>query len=434
MHGVAGRGRGAEWGFPMRDGDGQMKPVELREVWKRFMLPEQMAGRLKDALPFWFGRRPSREFWALKGVSFDVAPGEALGIIGPNGAGKSTILKLITGITRATRGTVATRGRVAALIEVGAGFHPDLTGRENVYLNGAFMGLRRREITERFDRIVEFAGLEGFLDVPVKRYSSGMYMRLGFAVAAHIDPEILLVDEVLAVGDISFQMKCLDKIKELRERDRTIIFVSHHMKAVAGLCDRVLLLANGEVVDAGDPASVIARYRSLVADDTVQKGTTFLGEQDRWGSGGVEITGVELLDRDGRPVDVVATGDPLTVRIGYMVHKPVRHPVFEVEIHRTDRTYCCGTSTRVDGIDLGTVSGTGTVELHYRELSLLPDGYYLSVGVFDDSGLVPYDFLRGVRAFTVQSDLLDRGLVYLPHRWTVAGVPAAAQPSCVAEP
>lgn len=258
--------------------------VEFTGVWKRFRKGSR-ARSIRDALPAvasrlwdWTAPRPnsdalpSGEFYSLKDVSFQVSSGECLGIIGPNGAGKSTILKCASRILRPNRGSVRVDGRVSALIEVGAGFHPDLTGRENVYLNGTILGMRRREIADQFDAIVDFAGLTEFIDMPVKRYSSGMYARLGFAVAAFMNPDVLLIDEVLSVGDMNFARKCERKIKEILSGDTTVVFISHNLAAVRTVCDRVLVLAGGQVVFDGDPDPAIRAYHDVVGagDNTGQ--------------------------------------------------------------------------------------------------------------------------------------------------------------------
>ena len=246
-------------------------PIVFKKVWKRYRIGSKH-DTLRDAIPAFFKRLADRnghgpvegEFWALKDVSFEVGYGEAVGIVGPNGAGKSTILKLLSRITEQTRGIVKVRGRLAALIELGGGFHPDLTGAENIYLQGTMLGLRRADIKRQYDSIVAFSELEPFLYTPVKRYSSGMVMRLGFAVAAHIQPEVLLIDEILAVGDLSFQQKCFQRIKRLKRQGTTLIFISHNLAAVEKLCDRVLLLKKGQVAGEGDPATLIERYQEEV--------------------------------------------------------------------------------------------------------------------------------------------------------------------------
>ncbi|RLG42989.1 MAG: ABC transporter ATP-binding protein, partial [Thermoproteota archaeon] len=280
--------------------------IRFENVSKRYKLGVRGGGSLREAASDLFRRMLGRKgdnpaddskyIWALKDVSFEVEEGEALGIIGPNGAGKTTILKLLSGITKPTRGRIWLKGRVSSLIELGAGFHQDLTGRENIYLNGTILGLKRKEIDEKFRSIVEFSELEKFIDTPIKRYSSGMYVRLGFAVAVHVDPEILLVDEVLAVGDMAFQRKCLNRMREmLRKESTTVVFVSHNLSAVQGLCDRVIWLDKGSIVEEGEPKRVISKYIERMSTSSTNPEENFRDDRIRWGSGGVRITKVRLL-------------------------------------------------------------------------------------------------------------------------------------------
>src|SRR5262245_44438682 len=240
-----------------------MFDLRFSEVSKKYRIRSTNGGKrkwsLRDRITRF--RATSSEFWALRQISFEVARGETLGIIGPNGAGKSTILKLLSGITAPTSGEIAIRGRLSALIEVGSGFHPELTGRENIFLSGSILGMRRHEISEKLESIVDFAGVDQFIDTPVKRYSSGMYVRLGFSIAAHLDSDILLLDEVLAVGDAAFQSKCFDRIRELRSSEKTIVFISHDLTAVDRLCDRALLLEQGRLLEAGTPRDIIVSYQ-----------------------------------------------------------------------------------------------------------------------------------------------------------------------------
>src|SRR5205807_1547255 len=253
------------------------------------------------------------EFWALKDVSFEVKQGEVVGIIGRNGAGKSTLLKILSRITEPTEGRVRIRGRVASLLEVGTGFHPELSGRENIFVNGAILGMRRREIETKFDDIVEFSGIERFIDTPVKRYSSGMFVRLGFAVAAHLEPEILLVDEVLAVGDAAFQKKCLSKMTDISRRGQTIFFVSHNMAAVEGLCTRALFLSQGELVGDGPTPQIINQYLQACAA-VRERGSGLLGVSD---NGAVELLSMDCLNDDGEPIEPVISGQNVTVRVAF---------------------------------------------------------------------------------------------------------------------
>jgi lipopolysaccharide transport system ATP-binding protein len=349
--------------------------------------------------------RDAREFWAVRDVSFSVDAGEALGIIGPNGAGKSTILKLLTRILRPTRGRVGVRGRIGALIEVAAGFHPDLTGRENVYLQGAIMGMSRAEIARKFDAIVDFSGVEAFIDTPVKRYSSGMNARLGFAIAAHLDPDVLIIDEVLAVGDAAFQDQCLARMRELIRRGMPIVFVSHNLPAVLDLCTRVLVLDHGTVAFDGAPSGALRAYRSRRPVTNRPAGNT---------ERAITITGTEVV-HDGHSIEC-ATGKSLTLRIRYAASRPVQAN-FAVDIFREDGVYCAGINTRMDRKDLGVLTGAGVVDLVIPHLWLVPGNYFVSVGILDARGVTTLDLNDRACAFAVASELKNLGLVYLSRTW-----------------
>jgi lipopolysaccharide transport system ATP-binding protein len=320
-----------------------MKPViQVENLCKRYRLGLARGGRtlrevLCDAVtyPFRRARRRAaeagpRELWALKDVSFEVNRGEVVGVIGRNGAGKSTVLKVLSRVTQPTSGTARIRGRLGSLLEVGTGFHPELTGRENIYLKGVLMGMSRREVARRFDEIVAFAEVDQFLDTPVKRYSSGMYVRLAFAVAAHLEPEILIVDEVLAVGDAAFQKKCLGRMGNIARSGRTILFVSHNMGVIQNLCDRALLLAGGRLVEAGPCAEVVAAYMSMGAEAR-QSGAS-LDAYRRPGAVPV-LRAIELTNERGRPTTQFFTGGAMEVRIRYDSPVPLKAPVFGVFVH-----------------------------------------------------------------------------------------------------
>ncbi|HEX7785876.1 MAG TPA: polysaccharide ABC transporter ATP-binding protein, partial [Methylomirabilota bacterium] len=269
-------------------------------------------------------------YWALKDVSFEMERGDVVGFIGPNGAGKSTILKVLSRVTSPTTGSFTTRGRVGALIEIGAGFHPELTGRDNIYLNGSILGMRRREIDEKLDRIIAFAEIEQFIDTPIKYYSSGMQVRLGFAVAVHVDPEILLIDEVLAVGDASFQTKCLNKLAELKEQDKTIVLVSHNMANIIQHSKKVLWMQGGRVQAYGEPESVVDQYlksirEQLTSEEPGEAVSQAMTDSDR----PIRIDGVTLCDRSGRVRQVFESSEAACVEIAYTVQRPVPDPVFE---------------------------------------------------------------------------------------------------------
>src|SRR6266496_363788 len=299
------------------------------------------------------------DFWALRDVTFEVKRGEALGIIGQNGAGKSTILKLLYNITAPTKGRISINGRLAALIEVASGFHPDLTGRENVYLNGSLLGMKRREISKKLDSIVDFAGVSAFIDTPVKRYSSGMYLRLGFSIAAHLDPDILLLDEVLAVGDAEFQSKCIERIDQLRKAGTTIVFVSHNLGAVEGLCDRVFLLRKGEIFRSGLPRYVISEYEHMLTNMPASAPARLTGTV---ASPAAIISSVAFLNSNGRKTTMFATGDEARVEVEYIVRDSFEDAVIEVYFYSIFGNLHTHFSTDVDGSRVDLAPGRGIIE------------------------------------------------------------------------
>lgn len=414
---------------------------------------------------------PSETFPALQHVSFTVTPGRTFGVIGRNGSGKSTALKLVAGITKPTTGHVTVRGRVSALIELGAGFHPEISGRENVYINGIMLGLSKREVAQRFDEIVEFAELERFIDAPVKTYSSGMYMRLGFAVAIHVDPDLLLVDEVLAVGDEAFTHKCLDKFAEFRRRGKTILLVTHSLSVVERFCDEALWLEGGRVSAQGDPRRVVDAYLTAVekSEDHLLAVTTaravaaasahphepadgsgvsadtkgpetvssespadasaadqnavqdmFRATEGRWGSREVEIAHVDLLDRNGDPSFVFHSGDPLSVRLALRAHAPVDDFVFGISFFNADGVCCYGTNTYLEDMSPARLSGEAGVTFDIVALDLVEGTYKLDVAVHKRDGY-PYDYHRLLYTFRVKSRTRDVGIYRPHHRWSFSG-------------
>jgi homopolymeric O-antigen transport system ATP-binding protein len=404
--------------------------VLFDQVWKKFRRGERH-DTLRDLIPSAVRRLTGRrlpetlgeeEFWATRDVSFSLGPGEALGIIGPNGAGKSTILKLLSRILRPTRGTCHIQGRVGALIEVAAAFHPDLTGRENVYLQGAIMGMGRQEIARKFDAIVAFSGVGEFIETPVKRYSSGMNARLGFAIAAHLDPDVLLIDEVLSVGDAGFQRQCVDRMRELLGRGTPLVFVSHNLPAVMELCTRAIVIDHGTVVFDGAPADAIAAYRKT----PWTKATGARAPKE-----GIAIAGVQMLDDRQRDTAVFRTSSALSVRIAYAAERPMRAH-FAVDIYSADGVYCAGINSRMDRRDFGVLSGDGSVDLVIPRLSLLPGCYVLSVGILDGEGVGPLDVRHRAFPFSIASDCRDLGLVRLERSWRHDAPDPAAASSDVA--
>ena len=391
--------------------------VEAHGLWKNFRLYHERNQFLKAAVLR--GRRARyEEFWALKDVDFEVPAGSTFGVIGHNGSGKSTLLKTLTGILLPDRGTVRTRGRVSALLELGAGFHQELSGRENVYLNGAILGLKRREIDKRFDEIVAFAGLEQFIDSPVKNYSSGMFVRLGFAVAANVDPDVLLIDEVLSVGDENFQRKSAERIEQFRRDGKTIVFVSHGLGQVEQLCETVAWLDHGEIKAIGPAADVISQYRGDSHD--AQRAPDELGS--RWGSGEIQISSVELRDGDSNTVVHPRTLDPLTIHLDLVAHAPVQDTVVVVKIDKLSGETVWQSSTRRNGVSIGRIDNSATVDVTIPSLPLLEGTYELTVAVTNQTEIQPYDWWEKRIRFDVRQFVnADQGTVHIPAHWSVIG-------------
>ena len=391
--------------------------IEIHNLWKTFRLYQEKNQYLKAAVLR--GRRARYEdFWALKEVSFDVPFGSTLGIIGSNGSGKSTLLKCLAGILSPDKGSVKINGRISALLELGAGFHLDLSGRENVYLNGAILGLSKREVTEKFDDIVEFAGLGKFIDTPVKNYSSGMIVRLGFAVAANVEPEILLIDEVLSVGDQSFQLRCIERIEKFRQEGKTMVFVSHSLAQVQQLCENAIWIEKGEVRGQGRAMDVVMDY-SGESYHAVEKKEGELG--DRWGSGEATITKVEILDANGNPIKLLITGKSTTIRVSFDSHLPIKQPVVGIRFTHLLGPVIWGTNTRRRGEFIESISGPGYVDITIPELPLLEGTYDLTVALSDHTELLAFDhWERRVRFDVHQHDVFDEGFVTINSKWDVS--------------
>ena len=316
------------------------------------------------------------EFWALRNASFEIARGENVGIIGGNGAGKSTLLKLLSRIVTPTEGSAAVTGRLGALLEVGTGFHGELTGRENVFLYGSMLGMNRDEVVRKFDEIVAFSEIANFIDTPIKRYSSGMYVRLAFAVAAHLKPDILLLDEVLAVGDFSFQRKCLDFAKSLERLGSTILFVSHNMFAIKSMCPRVIYLRKGEIVFDG---STDAGLKLYTADSRLAQSYWFQGDGSE--APPLTVTDISLTDEGGRAKTLFDFGERMRVKVRYRTTRRIDRPDFRIEINRADEVHCCTYSTHADHVDLAALDGEGAITLTTPPLKLVADMYTAAIAV-----------------------------------------------------
>ncbi len=433
-----------------------IEAVNVTKVYRKYARKKQFA-TLKSALlsgSLVSELRPDEAFEALRGVSFTVPKGCTYGVVGRNGSGKSTLLKCVAGITKPTTGSVTVEGRISALIELGAGFHPEISGRENVFINGIMLGLTKREIQKRFDEIVEFAEMKDFIDAPVKTYSSGMYVRLGFAVAIHVDPEVLLVDEVLAVGDQGFTVKCLDKFSEFRRRNKTILLVTHSLDLVEKFCDQALWLDKGKTRGEGDPKRVVTAYivdvekaeeqqlakeearrvahaatdaPPAAAEQTQNPVETaeapadmFKATEGRWGSRELEVTAVTIVDAAGTPAHVFQSGAPLTVRIGFRAHEPMRDFVFGFGIFNADGVCCYGTNTNIDELEPDRMSGEGEVRFVIDRLDLVEGTYTFDVAAHKLDGF-PYDYHRQLYTIRVKARRKDVGIYRPPHRWEVTG-------------
>jgi lipopolysaccharide transport system ATP-binding protein len=415
-----------------------IKVVGLSKLYRRTSSGHQLR-TLKSALldgSLVRGLRPEESIPAITDVSFAVAHGEAVGLIGSNGSGKSTLLKIVAGILQPTQGTIEVDGRVAAMIELGAGFHPEISGRENIYINGAVLGLSRKEIDERFDAIVEFSGLADFIDEPVKNYSSGMYVRLGFAVAIHTDPEVLMVDEVLSVGDEAFAHRCLRRIQEFLARGKTLLLVSHSLQLIEEVCDRAIWLEKGTLRLDGHPRRVIDAYRESVAVDEAREHRVAMEARNetesapheeapaaeepsevlRWGTGIAEIERLRVMV-SGEERYHLRCGEPVTFEIGVHAHQDIEDFTFGVGILTPRGHECFGTNTDLAGfVPAKLAAGRTVVRLECPELRLGPGEYLIDVAVHARDG-TPYDFRRRFVALSVTAS--DRGVgSYFPqHHW-----------------
>lgn len=401
--------------------------ISFKGVSKRFRLQNDHPRSFQAHLVEIFKSRGNlgRTIDVLKEISFELNSGESLGIIGDNGTGKSTLLKLAARIIRPNRGTIITRGRVTGLLELGAGFHPDLSGRENVYLNGAMLGLSRQEITKKLDRIVAFAGLSEFIDTPIRNYSSGMLVRLGFAVAAHVDADVLLIDEALSVGDAKFQPKSRQRLMEYKEQGGSSILVSHDMRSLKSLCDRILLLHKGQCVAYGSPEEVIDQYLRLIDQELLSelvKPTHTSGPVLN-----VKITDVQLVDIDNHPKQIFESGEPALLKFNFTVDKPVESPVFQAQIlavgsmYPVDGVIVHGTNTARHKLETGIVNGQGCASVYYPHLNLLEGDYVFRVGIMPSDKIARYySILQHACSFKIHDNhQLGAGIAMIDHEWRV---------------
>ena len=390
--------------------------IRVDSLWKNFRLYHERNRYLKAAMLR--GRRARyEEFWALQDVSLTVAKGATVGVIGSNGSGKTTLLKCLTGIYTPERGSVHIEGNVAALLELGAGFHAELSGTENIYLNGSILGMSKKEIDNKFDSIVEFAGLEQFIDTPVKNFSSGMVVRLGFSIATHVEPEVLLIDEILAVGDQAFQRKSTEKIEQFRRDGRTILVVSHSLGLVQQLCDTVVWLEKGHVKMTGPASDVISEYTGTTYGNFAREDAS---SKTRWGSGEAQITQVTTLDASEQPIDTLSSGDEFRLRLELNSHVRIESPVLRVQMETMSGELVWSTTTQRGTATLRVLDGPAVAMLQIPSLPLADGTYYVSVSIADATGATEFDHCQHwAKIHVVGGQPNDGGVVALPSSWSI---------------
>jgi lipopolysaccharide transport system ATP-binding protein len=395
--------------------------VEVEHIWKTFQIPHEKRTTFFENLMGMMRPNNYETFSVLKDISFQVEAGECVGIIGDNGSGKSTLLKIIANILRATKGTVRVKGKMTPFLELGVGFHPDMTARENIGVYGTIMGLSRREIDERIDDVIEFAGLYKFEDTKLKNLSSGMQVRLAFSTAIQTDPDVLLVDEVLAVGDMEFQQKCFDVFNRYRKEGVTILFVSHDQGAVRRFCDRTLLLGGGEQRAFGETEEILDKYvygakeASLEGKEAVEKETTSV-EPKRWGDKKVSITDVKFFDKFGGESGIFSSFDPMTIRIFYSAPSIIRDPVFGIALYSEQDQHLYGTNTELKNITIDQIEGEGYIDLEIEAIPMLSGRFLLTVAVHTHEGKA-YDWIDKQYSFNILPAGRDVGIFEVPCRW-----------------
>lgn len=396
------------------------KAIVVSHVSKAFRIYRDRSSTMMETLLFWKRQRHENR-QVLNDISFTVGRGEAVGLIGHNGCGKSTMLKMLTKILYPDKGTIQINGRVSSLIELGAGFHPDMSGRENIYINASVFGLTKKEIDARIDKIIEFSELEEFIDSPVRIYSSGMYMRLAFSVAINVDADILLIDEILAVGDVGFQSKCFNRLKEIKTNGTTIVIVSHSMAQIEQICDNSIWIHEGKVMADGEPQYVSLQYLKYMEEHRRRYEGNLESEKERWGNGDASILKISLLDKDGDETLSFCTGEPMTIKLDYAVKKCVDNAVVGFEIFRDDGLHCYGTNTRIDRLPEFSLAEDGTVSIELVSMNLLPGSYMLGVALEKDIG-IPVDYFFKAKKFDVYSKVDDVGVSRIEHRWKMGEI------------
>lgn len=406
--------------------------IDVKNIKKKFRIYSDRGATLKDRILF-RARRKYEDHWVLKGISFQVHKGEAIGLIGENGCGKSTTLKMLTRILYPDAGKITMKGRVSSLIELGAGFHPDLTGRENVYTNAAIFGLKQHEIDSRLDKIIAFSELEEYIDHPVRTYSSGMYMRLAFAVAINVDADILLIDEILAVGDASFQAKCFQKLQEIKSRGTTIVIVSHSLNQIEQICDRSIWIDDGLIRKEGIPRDVHPFYSEFMtrknqkreeketeeakkADEAKRAAQPDPDNPNRTGSGEARMASIRVLNAAGEETTGFSPDEEMTIRIDYTAQKGLSNAVVGIAIYRSDQTYIYGTNSLIDTAEPVRLKEKGTIDLHIDRLPVANGSYTVDLALHRPDGL-NYDFWKEVCTLHIADRVQTPGIIYLPHQW-----------------
>ena len=396
--------------------------IQADSVGKKFCrdLKQSLRYGIQDMSAGLFGRATDSdrlrkdEFWALEDISFSLSRGETLGLIGHNGAGKTTLLRILNGLIKPDTGRIEVRGRMQALIALGAGFNPVLTGRENLYVNASILGFSNQEIERRFDEIVAFSGIEEFIDMPVRSYSSGMIVRLGFSVAANLEPDILLVDEVLSVGDLAFRAKSQLRIQELKNAGVAIIVVSHNLHTISHVCTRAITLEKGNIIYDGNTDDAIDAYRT-----SIMKTNRDLEKELRAGTGEVQIKKIDLLNIAGAVKSEFETTDGITARLYYETYKPVHNPVINLTIHVLNGQQVTGIRTDVDGVNTGSLNGSGYLDVYFPQINLLPGIYTVDGALFHSDGFTYYDRVTKINHFKINGGLDINGSVFIPHEWVI---------------
>lgn len=397
----------------------QEDAIVIKDVQKKFRVFYDKGQSFKEILLF-KNRSHYEERTVLNGISLTVKKGEAIGLVGHNGCGKSTLLKLMTRILYPDNGSISIRGRVSSLIELGAGFHPDMSGRENIYTNAAIFGLTKKEIDKRLNDIISFSELEEFIDNPVRTYSSGMYMRLAFSVAINVDADVLLIDEILAVGDANFQAKCFNRLQEIKASGTTIVIVSHALAQIEQICDRTVWINDGKICAEGAPRDIHPVYLEFMGKNMrdTESANLIASNNTRWGNQNIKIKEVKVLDEDGNDGKAIATGSKVTFTIDYEMVKKTENVVFGIAIYRVDGIHCYGVNTMIDGLPAITVDSDGSYSITIDKLQLLPGEYILDVSI-ENTDAVPVDYYKNARRFVTFSPVSDAGCFRLEHTWKI---------------